>query len=100
MDEKIAGEAGAVFLPATPARENIGIEGDLGNVTLPCVPIEICGRDIGRRRIFPRAGGIVATERAFDKSESADDAVSEKLFSFGTNDGANALRTNFHDAAG
>src|SRR5713226_7761593 len=75
MDEEIAGEAGAVFLPAAPARENIGIEGNFGNVTLPSVPIEICGREIGRRRIFPRAGRIVAAKRAFDESESADDAV-------------------------
>src|SRR5229473_960086 len=100
MDEQIAGQAGAVFLPAAPARENIGIEGDLGNLALPSVPIEICGREIGRRRIFPRAGGIVAAKRAFDESESADDAVGEKLLGFGTNDGADALRADFHDAAG
>src|SRR5713226_4042020 len=99
MDEQIAGQAGAVFLPAAPARENIGIEGDLGNLALPSVPIEICGREIGRRRIFPRAGGIVAAKRAFDESERADDAVGEKLFGFGTNDGADALRADFHDAA-
>src|SRR5712664_2608066 len=100
MDEEIAGEAGAVFLPAAPARENIGIEGNLGNVALPSVPIEIGGREIGRRGIFPRAGGIVAAERAFNESEGADDAVGEKLFGFGTNDGADALRTDLHDAAG
>src|SRR5207302_7532150 len=104
MDEKIAREASAIFLPTAPAREIFGrgvrIPGSLGDVALPGVPIKIAEGEIGRRRIFPRAGGIVPAERAFDESESADDAVGEKLFGFGADDGADALRTDLHDAAG
>src|SRR6266568_203793 len=37
---------------------------------------------------------------SFDERESADDAVGEKLFGFGANDGADALRTDLHDATG
>src|SRR5439155_22499475 len=98
MDEKIAGEARAVFLPAAPAREILGrhvrIPGPLGGVALPGVPIEVAEGEIGRRRINPCAGGIVAAERTFNESERADDAVGEKLFGFGANHGADALRTN------
>src|SRR5947208_11477273 len=104
MDEKIAGEARAVFLPAAPAREILGrhvwIPGALGGVALQAVPLEIAEGKIGRRRIYPRAGGIVAAERTFNESERADDAVGEKLFGFRTDHGADALRTNLHDAAG
>src|SRR6266852_6174580 len=104
MDEQIASETGAVFLPAPPAREVLGrhvrIPRPLGGFALPGVPIEIGEGEIGRRRIYPRAGGIVAAERAFNESESADDAVGEKFFGFGANDGADALRTNLHHAAG
>src|SRR5712664_1192321 len=61
MDEEIAGEAGAVFLPAAPAREvlgrTVGVPRPLGGIALPSVPIEIGEREIGWRRIFPSAGG-------------------------------------------
>src|SRR6267143_528555 len=104
MDEKIAGDTGAVFLPAAPAREvfrrSVGIPGALGGVSLPRIPIEIGEGETGRRGIFPRTVGVVAAERAFDESESADDAVGEKLFGLGAEDGTDALRTNLHDAAG
>src|SRR5438552_14584106 len=104
MDQKIPGEASAVFLPAAPAREIFGrgvrIPGSLGGVALPGAPIKIAEGEIGRRRIFPRASRILPAERAFDESESADDAVGEKLFGFGADDGADALRTDLHDASG
>src|ERR1700752_4557086 len=99
MNEQIAGEAGAVFLPAAPAGKDVGIEGNLGNGALPGIPIEIFRRKIGRRRIFPRAIGIVAAERSFDECESADDAAGEKLLGFGAKHGTYALRANLNDAA-
>src|SRR6267142_892298 len=100
MDEEIAGDAGAVFLPAAPARENFCVEGALGNGALPGVPIESLRGAIRRRRILPGAAGVVAAERAFDKIEIADDAGGEELFGFGAEDGADALRTDLYDAAG
>src|SRR6267143_5994383 len=88
----------------SPAREvlgrSVGIPRPLGGVSLPSVPIEICERKIGWRRIFPGAGGIVAAVGALDESDSADDAASEKFFGFGADDGTYALRTDLHDAAG
>ena len=103
MDEKIAGEAGAVFLPAAPTRESfwrsVGIPRPLGDFALPSVPIEIAEREVGWGRIFPGAGGIVAAERAFDESESADDAAGKKFLGFGAEDGADALRADLHDAS-
>src|SRR5467141_3445913 len=100
MDEEIAGDAGAVFLPAAPARENSCVEGALGNGTLPGVPIESLRRAIRRRRILPGAAGVVAAERAFDEIEIADDAGGEKFLGFGAEDGADALRTDLYDTAG
>src|SRR5712664_1383518 len=100
MDEEIAGEAGAVFLPAAPARENIRIERNFGNIALPSIPIEIRGGEIGRWRIFPRAGRIVAAEGAFDERDSTDRAVGEDLPGFGAEDGADALGADLDDAAG
>src|SRR6266567_40212 len=102
MDEQVAGNAGAIFLPAAPAREIFRrrdrVPGSLGSAALPGVPVEIFRRKIGRRRIFPSAVGIVAAEGAFHQSESAEDAGGEKLFCFRANDGADALRTDLHDA--
>src|SRR6266700_5352640 len=104
MDEQVAGNAGAIFLPAAPAREIFRrrdrVPGSLGGAALPSVPVEIFRREIGRRRIFPSAVGIVAAKGAFHQSESAEDAGGEKLFGFRANDGADALRTDLHDAAG
>src|SRR5260370_13028081 len=100
MDEEIASKGGAIFLPAAPTREDVGIERNFGDIALPGVPIEVFGREIGRRRIFPGAGGIVAAKGAFDESERADDAVGEELFGFGADDGAVALRTGLNDPAG
>src|SRR5438309_1695387 len=95
MDKKIAGEAGAVFLPAAPAREILGshvrIPSALGGVALPGVPIEVAEGKIGRRRINPCAGRIVAAERTFNERERADDTVGEKLFCFRADHGADAL---------
>ena len=103
MDKQIAGKAGSVFLPAAPACEifggHVGVPGPLGCFALPGVPIKIAESQIGRRRIFPRAGGIVAAVGSFNKSKHADDAVCKKLFCFGANDGADALRADLHNAA-
>src|SRR6266850_973941 len=104
VHEQVAGEAGAVFFPAAPAREVLGrsvwIPRPLCGDALPSVPIEIGEREIGWRRIFPGAGGIVAAVRAFDERDSADDAVGEQFFGFSTDDGAHALRTDLYHAAG
>src|SRR6266850_681026 len=100
VNKEIAGDAGAVFLPAAPARENSCVEGALGNGALPGVPIESLRRAIGRRRIFPGAAGVVAAERALDKIEIADDAGGEKFLGFGAEDGADTLRTDLYDTAG
>src|SRR5260370_32044194 len=103
MAQKDAGKDGAVYLRTPPAREVLGrsvrIPGPLGGVALPGVPIEIGEGEIGRGRIFPRAGGIVTAERTFNERESADDAVGEKLFGFGADDGPDAPRADLHDAA-
>src|SRR2546426_6969465 len=52
---KIAGEPGAVFLPAAPAGEIFGrhvrLPWALRGIALPGVPIEIGEGQIGRRRI-------------------------------------------------
>src|SRR5882724_4845839 len=100
MDEQVSSEAGTVFLPAAPAGENVCVEGALGNGALPGVPIESLRGAIGRGSIFPGAAGVVAAERAFDEIEIADDAGGEELLGFGAEDGADALRTDLHDAAG
>src|SRR5438552_14518227 len=60
VDQEIASNARTVFLPAAPAGKNVGIEWPLSNVALPCIPIKSLGGKIGRRRIFPCAGGVVA----------------------------------------
>ena len=104
MHEQVAGHAGAVFPPAAPAREIFGrsirIPDPLGGIALPRVPIEIAEGQIRRRGIFPRAVGVVAPVRAFHQSESAEDSGGEKLFRFCADDGADALRTDLHDASG
>ena len=104
MHEKIAGDAGAVFLPAAPAREifrrHVGIPGFLRRGALPGVPIEICGREIGWRRILPRAVGIVAAVGAFDEREFADRSLGDQFFGLGADHRADALRSDLHDFAG
>src|SRR5262249_37169693 len=78
MDQKIAGDSGAVFLPATPARKplrrHVRVPGAIGRAALPDVPIEILRGKSWRRRILPSAGGIVAAEPALDQCEFADSA--------------------------
>jgi len=44
-------------------------------------------------------GGIVAAKPAFDKGELADGAGRDHFFRLGADDGADALRTDLHDAA-
>ena len=41
MDHQIAAHAGAVLLPAAPACKALGIEGDLGCVVQPGIPVEV-----------------------------------------------------------
>ena len=67
VDEEIAGEAGAVFLPAAPTSENFGVKRTLGHRALPGLPVNGLGAGVGRRRIFPSAARIIAAERAFDE---------------------------------
>jgi hypothetical protein len=104
VNEKIAGNAGAVFLPAAPAREvfwgHVRVPGFFRGSALPGVPIEVCGGEIRRRRILPRTVGIIAAVGAFYESELADGALGEELLGFGADDGADALRANLHDLAG
>src|SRR6266568_1289803 len=100
VDEQISRDASAVFFPAAPARENLGIKFALWHVALPGVPIDCGRRRIRRRRIFPGAGGVVAAERALHQSECADNAAREKLFCFCADDRAHALRSDLHDASG
>src|SRR5207244_8028235 len=75
MDQKIAGEPGAVFLPAAPAGEIFGrhvrLPWALRGIALPGVPIEIGEGQIGRRQIYDRGGGVVAGERSFKEREGA-----------------------------
>ncbi len=100
MDEQVSSEAGTVFLPAAPAGENVCVEGALGNGALPGVPVDGFGAGISGRWIFPGAARIVAAERALDKIQIANDALSEQFFRFGAQDGADSLRTDLHNAAG
>src|SRR4051812_2547634 len=61
MDEEIAGDAGAILLPAAPASEDDRVERDLGcDVALPGIPIQGLRGQIERRRILPCTGWIVA----------------------------------------
>ena len=79
VDQQVAGDAGAVFLPAAPAREKQGIEGALGDGALPGVPVESLRGQIGGRRILPGTRGIVAAERAFDQVQVADRALARSV---------------------
>ena len=54
VDQQIARHAGAVFLPATPARKDQGIEVPLGHGSLPGVPIERLRGKIGAAADTPR----------------------------------------------
>ncbi len=67
---------------------------------LPRFPIESLLGQIEGRRIFPRAGGIVAAEGALDHHEIADSALRDEFFGLCAEDGTDALRTDLDDAAG
>ena len=45
------------------------IESFFGRGSLPGIPVQILRREIRRRRILPRASGIVAAERAFHQTQ-------------------------------
>src|SRR5258708_35545027 len=70
VNEQVAGDSGAVVLPAAPAREifwrHVRIPGLVRSTALPGFPIESFQGEIEGRWIFPRPGGIVAAEGALD----------------------------------
>src|SRR5687767_4956295 len=98
MHQEIASDAGAVLLPAAPPRECDRIEGPLGRRPQPGVPVEILRREIGRRRILPRPGWLIATERPLDEHQIAEHPLRDHLLRLGENLGAHALRPDLHDA--
>src|SRR5215469_13672614 len=100
MHHEVAGDAGAVFLPAAPARIGDGVEGLFGRGAEPGVPVEVFGREAGRRRILPRAGGIVATEGELDGEQLAYGSGVIDLLGLGEQGGAGALRADLDDASG
>ncbi len=67
---------------------------------LPGFPIQRFRREIEGRRIFPRSGGIVAAEGAFDHHEVADRALRDEFLGFGAEHRTDALRTDLDDAPG
>src|SRR5437870_4321335 len=85
VDEQIAGYASAVLLPAPPAREQEWIESPLWNGTLPRIPVERLRRKIERRWILPRAGRIVAAERAFHQHQIAKSSFCDQVFRLSAN---------------
>src|SRR5207237_3847258 len=100
VDEQVAGDAGAVFFPTAPTREDEGIERDLRrDCTLPGVPVEIRGREVWRWRVLPRSGWIIAAEPALDEHHVAEHAARDHLLGFGANLRADALRADLHDTS-
>ena len=92
--------------PATPVpysfqqrqrAKTFGIEGALRHVSLPGVPVQRRGGEVGRRRIDPRPVRIVAAQRAFHelKSPSTPCATSSRAFAQRTE--LDALRSDLHD---
>src|SRR5205823_8033369 len=84
--------------PAAPPREDEGIERTLGYGPLPRVPVEVLGREIGRRGILPRARRVVSPEPTLDQHEVAERALRDQLLGLGADLGAHALRADLHDA--
>src|ERR1700680_89466 len=96
MDEKIASDARAIFLPAAPAGEGlggfVGIPRALGeNIVLPCIPVEILRREVQWGRIFPSAIGIVPAHGAFNQHQIADYALADEFLGFCADNRANPL---------
>ncbi len=89
---------GAVLLEASPAGEHDGVEGPLGHVPLPGVPVQGRGREVGGRRIDPGSRGVVAAERALHQGDVAQDALGDQLPGLGAEHRAHALRPDLHDA--
>lgn len=100
VNEKVAGNSGAIFLPAAPAGEGKRVEGLFGGRTLPCIPVEGLRGEIGRGRVFPGTGWVIATECGFYQVEFADGAVIEEFFGFGAKHGTGALCADLDDAVG
>src|SRR5581483_10018103 len=99
MHEQIAGQPGAIFLPAPPTRESVSIEWLLRNGSLPGVPIEVLRRQIRRRRIFPSAGRIIAAQPALNESDITQDALRDEFFRLLADLRTHALRTDLDDPA-
>ena len=94
--------------PATPVpysfqqrqrAKHQGIEGPLGHGSLPGVPIERLRREIGRRRILPGSGGIVAAQRALHQHQVAEHSLRYQFLRLGADYGTDALRADLHDAS-
>jgi len=99
VDHQVAAHARAVLLPATPAREAVFIEWDLGRIVQPRVPIQVCGRQVQRRRIFPGARGVVAPQGQLHHFDHANGPVAIQLPGFRAQHRTDALRADLHDAA-
>ncbi len=74
------------------------VERNLGSIVEPGIPIEGLRRKIERRRIFPRAGWIVASQREFHHLDVADCAAFVEFIGLGAEHGTDALRADLHDA--
>src|SRR5882757_3387639 len=103
VNEEVARDSSAVFFPAAPAREifwrHIRIPRLVRRAALPRFPIDSFWGEIEGRRIFPRSGGIVAAERAFDHHQVTDGALRDQLLGFGAEDGTHTLRADLDDPA-
>src|ERR1700681_4600517 len=65
MYKQITRNPGSVFLPATPTRKGKRVERLFRRRSEPGLPIQIFRRQVGGRRVFPRAGGIIPSQGSF-----------------------------------
>src|ERR1700716_3924859 len=72
MYEQVTRNPGSVFLPATPTRKGERVERLFRRGSEPRIPIQISGRQVRRRRIFPCAGGIIPSQGRFHEAQRAD----------------------------
>src|SRR6267143_4256958 len=83
MDQQVAGDTGAVLLPATPARVDERIEGTLRDGALPRIPVERLRRKVGGGRVLPGARRIVAAERTFHQAHVPNRALGDQFLCLG-----------------
>ena len=72
VHEQVTRNPGSVFLPATPTRKGEAGRKVFRGGSEPRIPIQIFGRQIRRRRIFPCAGGIIPSQGRFHQAQCAD----------------------------